>query len=198
MGRIFWRKLEGFGHAIFYVCLFIGGQTGAYLLLGPVVFFYVLVSRRSHRLTKAYRQRRFPEHRGVNAWLDTFRIVYSFGQILVDRAWLGIRKEVGLEGELVGRDRLLRTVAEGKGLVLLTAHVGNWQTALSHICDLAVPVNSLMHYDQAAVAKHYFDLRGEQYRGPDGWFGRGHRCSDARGGSHGYGRSLYQRPFCDC
>jgi predicted LPLAT superfamily acyltransferase len=161
-GQQFWRRLEALGHAIFYVFLFLGGQTAAYLLLGPVTFVYVLISRRVHGLTRAYRRHRFPEHRGVKAWLDTYRIVYSFGQVLIDRAWLGIRKNAKLDGELIGREQLLATAAEGKGLVLLTAHVGNWQTALSHICDFTVPVNSLMHYEQEAVAKHYFDLRREQ------------------------------------
>ncbi len=79
------------------------------------------------------------------------------GQVLVDRGWLGLRKAAKLEGELVGQKELLELAGEGKGLVLLTAHVGNWQTALSNICGLGVPVNSLMHYEQQAVAKHYFD-----------------------------------------
>lgn len=161
-GQQFWRRLEALGHAIFYGFLLLGGQTAAYLLLGPVAFIYALTSRRVHSLTRAYRRHRFPKHRGVKAWLDSFRIVYSFGQVLVDRAWLGIRKNAKLDGALIGQEQLLAAVAEGKGLVLLTAHVGNWQTALSRISDLAVPVNSLMHYEQEAVAKHYFDLRREQ------------------------------------
>jgi predicted LPLAT superfamily acyltransferase len=106
-------------------------------------------------------KRRFPEHDPLQLWFDTFRLVYSFGQVLVDRGWLGLRRAARLRGELLGNDQLLELVGKGKGLVLLTAHVGNWQTALAHICGFKVPVNSLMQYEQEAVAKHYFDLRSE-------------------------------------
>ncbi|MBU0729647.1 MAG: lysophospholipid acyltransferase family protein [Proteobacteria bacterium] len=155
------KKLEALGHGFFYAVLFVTGQGGAYFILGPVIFTYVLFSRKIHQDTAPYRQKRFPGRKGVGCWLDTFRIVYSFGKVLVDRGWLGIKHGRQFEGELIGREELLGIVKKGKGLVLLTAHVGNWQTALAHICELPAPVNSLMHYEQEAVAKHYFDLRKE-------------------------------------
>jgi len=153
------RFLEALGHNIFYLTLLLFGQGGAYLLLKPVIATYLAFSRKIHRNTAFYLKRRFPEHGPVRLWLDTFRLVHSFGQVLVDRGWLGLRGKARLEGDLLGAERLRELVAGGKGLVLLTAHVGNWQTALSHIRGLEVPINSLMHYEEEAVAKHYFDLR---------------------------------------
>jgi predicted LPLAT superfamily acyltransferase len=153
------RLLEALGHNIFYLFLRLFGQGGAYLLLKPVIATYLLCSRKIHRNAAYYLRRRFPDHGPARLRLDTYRLVHSFGQVLVDRGWLGLRRQAQLRGELIGGDRLLALVAEGKGLVLLTAHVGNWQTALAHIRGLAVPINSLMHYEEEAVAKHYFDLR---------------------------------------
>jgi predicted LPLAT superfamily acyltransferase len=158
--RAFLRFLEGLGHNIFYVFLLFFGQPGAYLLLRPVITIYLLGSRKIHRHAAYYLKRRFPAHGRLQLWVDTYRLVLSFGEVLVDRGWLGLRSGACLEGELVGADALLALVGQGKGLVLLTAHVGNWQTALAHIGGLATPINSLMHYEQEAVAKHYFDLRG--------------------------------------
>lgn len=152
-------RLEALGHAIFYGMLLVGGQSGAYLLLWPVIATYVLFSRKIHRLTSPYLGRRFPEHGRLARWRDTLWIMMNFGRVLVDRAWLGLRPGAALEGCLEGQDELLALVGEGKGVVLLTAHVGNWQTAMAHITGLQVPINSLMHYRQEAVAKHYFDLR---------------------------------------
>ncbi|MDF1577724.1 MAG: lipid A biosynthesis acyltransferase [Desulfurivibrionaceae bacterium] len=151
--------LEALGHNIFYLFLLLFGQGGAYLLLKPVIATYLLFSRKIHRNSACYLKRRFPDHGPARLWLDTYRLVHSFGQVLVDRGWLGLRRKAQLRGELIGGERLLELVAEGKGLVLLTAHVGNWQTALAHIRGLEVPINSLMHYEEEAVAKHYFDLR---------------------------------------
>ncbi|MBU0483420.1 MAG: lysophospholipid acyltransferase family protein [Proteobacteria bacterium] len=141
--------------------LLLFGQAGAYLLLMPVIFSYLIFSRKIHRNVAYYMKRRFPAHGVLRLWFDTYQLVYSFGQVLVDRGWLGLCRGARLNGELVGQDELLALIAKGRGLVLLTAHVGNWQTALSHICGFKVPVNSLMHYEQEAVAKHYFDLRRE-------------------------------------
>lgn len=154
-------RLEALGHNCFYLTLRLFGQGGAYLLLLPVIFMYVLFSTKIHRITASYIRRRFPAHGWLKRRQDTFRIVLSFGKVLVDRGWLGLSSGAAFNGELDGQEKLLQLVADGKGLVLLTAHVGNWQTAMSRIHDLGAPVNSLMHYEQEAVAKHYFDLRDE-------------------------------------
>lgn len=153
------RLLETLGHNIFYAILLIFGQAGAYLLLIPVTLFYLGFSRKIHLAVGHYLKRRFPGHGFLQRWLDTFRLVLSFGQVLVDRGWLGLRRGARLKGELVGQDELQQLITKGKGLVLLTAHVGNWQTALAHICGFSVPVNSLMRYGQEEVTKHYFDLQ---------------------------------------
>ena len=155
------KRLEGFGHQIFYLIITIGGQSGAYLLLIPVVFIYVLFSRNIHKQTSFYLQKKFPEFSPGQAWVATFKIVHSFGQILIDRAWLGLKKNAKLQGKEEGLDQLEDILAKQEGLILLTAHVGNWQTALSHICNLPAQINSLMHYEEEAVAKHYFDLKGQ-------------------------------------
>jgi len=152
-------RLERLGHSIFYGMLMLAGQPGAYLLLWPVITTYVLCSRKIHRLTATYLDRRFPTHGRLARWRDTHLILLNFGRVLVDRAWLGLRRGAGLEGYLEGRDELEALIGEGRGLVLLTAHVGNWQSALAHIGGFKVPINSLMHYQEEAVAKHFFDLR---------------------------------------
>ncbi|MDH3392701.1 MAG: lipid A biosynthesis acyltransferase [Desulfobulbaceae bacterium] len=151
------KRLEALGHGFFYLTMFCLGQLGAYLLLVPVVTVYVLCSRGIHRNTAPYLGRRFPAHGRVQRWFDTLRNVLAFGQVLIDRGWMGM-KAGSLQGENNDYGRLLDLIAQGKGVVLLTAHVGNWQTALSRLDQLPVRVHALMRYDQAAVAKHYFDL----------------------------------------
>ncbi|MDH3359423.1 MAG: lysophospholipid acyltransferase family protein [Desulfobulbaceae bacterium] len=158
------KRLEAIGHGFFYLTMHFLGQLGAYVLLVPVVTVYVLFGRGIHRATAPYLSRRFPAHGRVDRWFDTLRNIISFGQVLVDRGWLGM-KAGSLEGEFDGYDRLLDLIKQGKGVVLLTAHVGNWQSALAKLDNLPARVHALMKYDQAAVAKHYFDL-DERRSGP--------------------------------
>lgn len=151
-------KLERLGHLFFYIVLKFCGLRCAYLFLYPVIFSYVLFSKKIHRTTSAYLQRRFPEHDGVELFFDTFHNLYSFGQVLIDRAWLGLKKQAKVSGTINGRDKLIDTIGAGKGAVLVTAHVGNWQTAMASLDFLPVKVHALMQYDQRAAAKHFFDL----------------------------------------
>lgn len=154
------KRLETVGHWFFYVTIRFFGHRGGEFLLGPVIFFYLLFSRNTHMTVRHYLNHRFPNVAGWRLWLYTYKNIYSFGQVLVDRGWLGIKKDARFECDLVGYNSLVELIKKGKGVVLLTAHVGNWQSALSQLGDLPGKVHALMQYDQHAAAKHYFDLKG--------------------------------------
>ncbi len=155
------NRLEALGHWFFYITLRLFGLYGAYLLLWPVIFSYAVCSRKIHRRTATYFKCRFPGHGNVRRKTDSLFNLMAFGRALVDRAWLGINANATLQGDIIGYDALLQSLAQGKGLVLLTAHVGNWQTALAYLDTLPVKVHALMQYDVAAAAKHYFDLHAK-------------------------------------
>lgn len=122
-----------------------------------------------------YLKRRFPGESFLQYWKHGYCVLFNFGKVLVERGWLGVAKGTRLDGHFEGYDRLLELISGGRGVVLVTGHVGNWQSALAHLADLPVRVNALMRYDQQAVAKHFFDL-GENRRSfeiidADGEFG---------------------------
>lgn len=154
------QKLEALGHWFFYVTMRLFGHRGGRILLAPVVFTYVVFSRKVHRTVRNYLVHRFPGERDWQYFLYTFKNIYAFGNVLVDRGWLGVRADASFAGELIGYETIHELVEKGKGVVLLTAHVGNWQTALAHLDALPVTVHALMQYDRQTVAKHYFDLKG--------------------------------------
>ncbi|GAB4335702.1 MAG: hypothetical protein Kow0089_05540 [Desulfobulbaceae bacterium] len=155
------NRLERLGHGFFYAVLLAGGQAGAYLFLYPVVFTYVLCSRRIHEQTIPYLRRRFPDHNRLEFFLDVFKTVLSFGRVLVDRGWMGLRRTAELQGSFPDSERLRNLIGEGRGVVVVLAHVGNWQTCLSRLTDLDARVHSLMEFDPGQVSKHFFQLRGD-------------------------------------
>ncbi len=156
-----WKKrLEAIGHWFFYVTIRFFGLRGGELLLGPVIFVYLLFSRKIHMTVRHYLSRRFPNIAEWKYWLYAYKNIYSFGHVLVDRGWLGIKRNARFECDLVGYNSLVELINRKKGVVLLTAHVGNWQSAISHLGGLPVKVHALMQYDQQAAAKHYFDIKG--------------------------------------
>ncbi len=153
------NRLERLGHWFFYITLRLFGHKAAVILLWGVIFVYVVFSRKIHQTTRHYLSRRFIEQSRIVRWIHTFKNVFSFGQVLVERGWLGLSQNDRLSGKFEGHVRFMELIKEGNGLILLTGHVGNWQSALAHLGDLPVKVNALMQYDQSAAAKHYFDLK---------------------------------------
>lgn len=156
------KHLEQLGHLFFYVVLKIGGLRGAYLCLYPVVFTYTLCSKHIRRTTQILFSRLHPGNSSLQLFFDTYKNVYSFGQTLVDRAWLGLEPKAEISATIIGKEKLFEIISSGQGAVLVTAHVGNWQSAMANLGFLPVKVHALMQYDQSAAAKHYFDLGNKE------------------------------------
>ncbi len=158
------QKLEALGHWFFYVTMRMFGHGGGRILLFPVISCYVLFSRKIHEIVGYYLTHRFPSCGRLQRWFYTFKITLSFGNVLVDRGWIGVHGDGDFEGELIGYNTLRELIGRKEGVVLLTAHVGNWQSALARLDELPVKVHALMQYDRDAAAKHFFDLGHNQRR----------------------------------
>ena len=113
------KKLEWLGHLFFYAMLRIGGQPLAYLFLYPVIFVYVMGSRKIHQNASPYFRKRFPEHGLLQLRLDVFKNVLSFGKVLVDRGWMGFNPDVELDGKFDDSEKLREIIQEKKGVVVL-------------------------------------------------------------------------------
>jgi len=169
-GRRGWdgRTRTGLGILIFYWTFRLLGPRFAYALLYPVVFYYQLFARKNGRASYDYLRRRFPGARGLRLWLLRYRHFLSFGRVLVDRgyAFLGMLGEVRLEKD--GRENIEDALAQGKGLILLSAHLGNWELAAYclggfHTSAGRVPVNAVMFKGESEkVEKQLSRTSGER------------------------------------
>ena len=71
-------------------------------------------------------------------WL-VFRHFYSFGRAWVDRTAILAGKRKSFSFDIDSNANLRRTVAEGRGVLLLTGHVGNWEAAGQMLTGVDVP-----------------------------------------------------------
>ncbi len=147
-------------HRFFYGLIRLGGRRAAYLMLYPVVLYYVLLRPDQRRKGEPYLRRRFPGAGGWQLLRHSFRLSYGLGQALVDRAVVGILGPDSTPVDLGGRRELLAVLAEGKGLILVTAHVGCWQAALAALSHLHQPVHLLMQREEGDIDRHYFEHSG--------------------------------------
>lgn len=143
------RTRTGFGILIFYYLFRFLGPRFAYALLYPVAFYYVIFNQKNGRASRDYLRRRYPGLRGPRLWWRNYRHFLSFGRVLVDRgyAFLGMLGEVKFERD--GHEVIEQTLAAGKGVILLSAHLGNWELAAYSLGGYMregrrVPVNAVM------------------------------------------------------
>ena len=90
--------------------------------------------------TMDYHRRIFgPQPWWKRRWL-VFRHFYSFGRALIDRTAILAGKARGFSFEFSGDAHLRAAVAKGRGVLLLTAHLGNWEAAGQLLTRLDVPI----------------------------------------------------------
>lgn len=135
-------RLRGgrWGLWFFITVLRVLGLHVTYVLLLPVVVYFCFASP-DVRATMDYHRRIFgPLPWWKRRWL-LFRHFYSFGRAIVDRTAIlaGATKHFSFSFD--GEEHLRQAVAEGRGVLLLTAHIGNWEAAGQLLSRIDVPIN---------------------------------------------------------
>lgn len=98
----------------------------AYGLLYFVVLFYACAPT-FRRRAEPYISRRF----GNKKFSHFYKLYLTFGKILVDRATLGITGNIKILSSASDQKLFKDLHARGRGLVVITAHAGAWQSAMS-------------------------------------------------------------------
>ena len=146
-------------HQSFYLMIRLGGRRAAYALLYVVVFYYVLLPS-VRRKCNYYLARRFPQSGMWARFWNSYRMTLDLGKVLVDRALVGILGAEQVKVDLHGKQELLECLAENKGVILVNAHVGCWQVAMSALGFMQTPVNLLMQREDDDIDRHYFEHAG--------------------------------------
>ena len=133
-----------FKHQFVYVLIALGGRGLAYLFLYPLVFCYCLYPSVRAK-SRAYLTRRLGACNKWKLFKHTFRLNLTFGRCLVDRAALGITGKAQFISSPQMRQKCEDLVAQGKGVIMLTAHVGCWQSAVNCMQFLHKPMHVLYY-----------------------------------------------------
>jgi predicted LPLAT superfamily acyltransferase len=135
-------KLRGGRRGIwfFITALRVLGLRLTYVLLVPPAIYFSFVSPDAPATMDFHRRVYGPQPWWKRRWL-VFRHFLSFGRALVDRTAIlaGDRKHFSFTFE--GENHMRDALAEGRGVLLLTAHVGNWEAAGALLSRLDVPIN---------------------------------------------------------
>ncbi len=138
------------GTRLFLFILSVLGLKPAYFVLFFAAVQYALLDKKSKKAITEFRTRL-----GLKtSFLDYYRHFYSFGMSLVDRyAYLMSGKDL-FSYTFKREDIISSQMARGKGVILLGAHMGNWEVAGNLLKQrLNAPINLLMYDVESEEAK---------------------------------------------
>ena len=132
------------------------GMSVSYFILRFIAFYYLLFSRASTRVIYdlLHRRLKFSSWRSVTG---TYRNYYIFAQTLLDKIVVMAGIENKLSYEFDGEENLREIVRRGKGGILISAHVGNWEAAGHLLKRLNTRINVVMYDGEQQQIKEYLE-----------------------------------------
>jgi predicted LPLAT superfamily acyltransferase len=130
------------------------GLGGSYGLLYFVSLYYLIADQALVAASLSYVRRRFPEHGTLRRLFDVYLLFVNQGKSLIDRYAIAAGYS-GISMEIRGYEKLVAYLADQeRGFILLTAHVGNWQAAMTALSRFGKTVHLMMRpEDNIAVKK---------------------------------------------
>lgn len=166
---------SSFQHNFFYLMIRLGGRRLAYFFLYFIVAYYILFRPSVRKKCSYYIERRFITGSILHKIFLSYRLSLNFGKVLIDRAIIGILGSDRLSVSFEQKETLKKLILEGRGIILLMAHVGCWQTALSALSYLKTRVNMVIRREEGDVDRHYFEHQSGESPfniiDPDGFLG---------------------------
>jgi predicted LPLAT superfamily acyltransferase len=142
------------GFWFFRAALKLSGLTGAYGLLYFVCLYYLLFDRPAVSSSMAYITRRFKTYNAFQKTLCVYNLFINQGKNLIDRYYIlsGLGE---FDIEIQGYDKIQNLLSSSqKGVILLTAHVGNWQVTMTVLKRLEKTVYLLMSPEENIAVKN--------------------------------------------
>ena len=125
------------GYKIFVFLIKKAGIKAAYVLLYFVASYYFLFLKKSNKAISYY----FKEKLGYS-WLKSkkmvFKSYYTFGQTIIDKISISAGMRNKFTYEFDGIETLKNLLAEKKGGVLISAHIGNFEIAEHFLGDIDI------------------------------------------------------------
>lgn len=93
------------------------------LLLYPIAAYFFITGRTAHRASTHF----FTLAKGQARWSDYYRQLLYFSRCLVDRVTILIGDADQFEVHPSGREALMETRQDGRGMIMLGSHLGNFE-----------------------------------------------------------------------
>jgi predicted LPLAT superfamily acyltransferase len=125
------------GYRIFVFLIKKAGVKSAYGLLYLVAAYYFLFLKKSNKAISYYFRERL-KYPNFKSKKMVFKSYYTFGQTIIDKISISAGMRNKFTYEFDGIDILKNLLAEKKGGVLISAHIGNFEIAEHFLGDIDI------------------------------------------------------------
>jgi predicted LPLAT superfamily acyltransferase len=145
------------GYGIFIKILKTVGVAPAYLLLAFVAVYYFLFSWKSSKNLWYYTRSRL-RFSVCKSVMILYKNYYCFGQTLIDRIVMMADIKNNFTFNFDDEIYFNEMIAQGKGGLLLSGHLGNWEIA-GHLLKkrFTTPINIVMYDGESEQLKQYLE-----------------------------------------
>jgi len=146
------------GYRIFVFLIQKAGVKSAYVLLYFVASYYFLFLKKSNRVIFYYFKERL-QYSYFKSKKMVFKSYYTFGQTIIDKISISAGMRNKFTYQFDGIDILKKLLAEKKGGVLISAHVGNFEIAEHFFgeIDLDFQINLVTTDLEHSAIKNYLE-----------------------------------------
>lgn len=145
------------GYRIFVFFMKVFGVSFAYFILRFVALYYYLFQKQARTVLLDFYQKQLSFNL-QKAKRMTRKNFYIFGQILIDRMAFLAGQDARYTYSFENEELIDQTLDEGNGIILISAHLGNWETAGNLLKKrLNRPINVVMYDEEAQKIKQFID-----------------------------------------
>lgn len=160
MGSDWEGKSKGsvFGYRIFVFLMKTFGITAAYSLLFFVVFYYCIFTPSNTKSIFYYFQKRLG-YGWFKSAIHVYKSYFTFGQTIIDKVAISSGMSNAFEYHFDGREKIDAISKLGKGGVLISAHVGNFEISEYFFAELdeQVTVSLLVSNSEHQAIQDYLE-----------------------------------------
>jgi predicted LPLAT superfamily acyltransferase len=118
-----------FGHWFFLTLTRAFGRSVAYWVIYPVTLYFLFAAPAARKASRQFLDRAVGPTGWWRSMARSYRHLLAFARTMVDRALLRTRGKTAFLYVEQGLHHIHQAASAGRGAVLLTAHMGNWELA---------------------------------------------------------------------
>ena len=149
-----------FGYLFFIYLIKYLGITAAYIFLSLVVLYFVPFAPKATKSTWFY-ARHILKYNRIRSLGMLLRNYYRLGQILIDKVAIGNGKVDQYRFEFERYPEFLQLLNSEQGVIMIGAHVGNWEIGVPFFDDYGKKINIVMYDAEHRRIKEILEKNGQ-------------------------------------